>query len=316
MPRVLVTGGAGFIGSTLCRHLLSKSYEVTVLDNLTYAGTRKNIETIADDIQFHEGDIRDRELIASLYENADYVVNLAAESHVDRSIDDGSPFLRTNVEGAFTLFDELRNHDIKRFLQISTDEVYGSIEEGMFTEADQLDPSSPYSASKASADLFANAFRRTYHLPITIARCTNVYGPRQHPEKLIPKLILNALQKEPLPIYGDGTNVREWLFVDDAVRAIAAILFQSDAFVYNIGGGEERQNVEVARLILDHLGRSENLIEFVEDRKGHDFRYSLSYQRLQEDIGWEPSTEFENGLSKTIEWIKNREELWRHRSDG
>jgi dTDP-glucose 4,6-dehydratase len=299
---VLVTGGAGFIGSNLTIHLVNAGYDVTILDKLTYAGDRSNVDPVADQITFYEGDIRNRELVSSIYEDVNCVVNLAAESHVDRSIDSGDPFVESNVHGAFVLIDELRYNKIETFVQMSTDEVYGSIEEGTFDESDNLDPSSPYSASKGAADLFANAFRETYDLPITVARCTNLFGPRQHSEKLIPKMIQRAQDNEPLPVYGDGTNQREWLFVEDACEALHVLLEDSLSEVYNIGGGTEKQNIEVVSTIVDELDVSNDLIEFVEDRPGHDYRYALDYTKLRSELGWEPTVSFQEGLRRTIEW--------------
>ena len=299
---VLVTGGAGFIGSNLTIHLVNAGYDVTILDKLTYAGDRSNVDPVADQITFYEGDIRNRELVSSIYEDVNCVVNLAAESHVDRSIDSGDPFVESNVHGAFVLMDELRSNKIETFVQMSTDEVYGSIEEGTFDESDNLDPSSPYSASKGAADLFANAFRETYDLPITIARCTNLFGPRQHSEKLIPKMIQRAQDNEPLPVYGDGTNQREWLFVEDACEALHVLLEDGLSEVYNIGGGTEKQNIEVVSTIVDELDVSNDLIEFVEDRPGHDYRYALDYTKLRSELGWEPTVSFQEGLRRTIEW--------------
>jgi dTDP-glucose 4,6-dehydratase len=299
---VLITGGAGFIGSNLVIHLVNEGYDVIVVDKLTYAGNRGNLEPVDDQITFHEGDISDRELISTLYEDVNLVVNLAAESHVDRSIESGDPFVESNVHGAFVLMDELRSADIDSFVQMSTDEVYGSIADGQFDESDALDPSSPYSASKASADLFATAFRKTYDLPVTVARCTNLYGPRQHPEKLIPKMIQRARAGDSLPVYGDGTNKREWLYVEDACNALQAILEDSNPEVYNIGGGTEKQNIEVVSTIVEQVGASEQLIEFVDDRPGHDFRYALNYEKLRSELGWDSSVSFEEGLRQTIDW--------------
>lgn len=303
MPEsVLITGGAGFIGSNLTIQLVNEGYDVTVVDKLTYAGNRDNLEPVADQITFYEGDISDRKLISTLYKDVNLVVNLAAESHVDRSIESGDPFVESNVHGAFVLMDELRSADIDTFVQMSTDEVYGSIADGQFDESDALDPSSPYSASKASADLFARAFRTTYDLPVTVARCTNLFGPRQHPEKLIPKMIQRAGAGDSLPVYGDGTNKREWLYVEDACNALQALLEDGDSEIYNIGGGTEKQNIEVVSTIVEYVGASEQLIEFVDDRPGHDFRYALNYEKLRSELGWEPTVSFEEGLRRTIEW--------------
>ncbi|RJS97459.1 dTDP-glucose 4,6-dehydratase [Halococcus sp. IIIV-5B] len=306
---VLVTGGAGFIGSNATRAFIEHFSEVYVLDNLTYAGNRQNLDEIASDITFVKGKIQDRELLHDLYPKVDSVVNFAAETHVDRSISAGDPFVSTNVHGSYVAMDTLRDHDIERFIQISTDEVYGSTRSGTFSEGDKLDPSSPYSASKASADMFVHAFWETYGLPITVVRPTNVYGPRQHPEKLIPKFILRALNGEPLPVYGDGSNVRQWLYVEDFCEALLHILEDADSDVYNVSGTDEKTNLEVTHLITELVDAPEGLIEFVEDRKGHDYRYSLSDDKIQNELGFSASTDFEEGLQSTIEWYCQQEEF-------
>ncbi len=299
---VVVLGGAGFIGSNFVREALDSFDSVVVYDKLTYAGNRQNLEEVIDEIRFVEADIRERDVLKDEYEGADYVVNFAAESHVDRSISGGRQFVRSNVEGAFVAMDLLRDVDIKEFVQVSTDEVYGSIEEGSFVEGDKLDPSSPYSASKASADMFVNAMWETYGLPVSVVRPTNAYGPRQHPEKLIPKFTLNALRGEPLPVYGDGSNVRQWLHVKDLNRAVLEVLLEGDHDIYNIAGPDMRTNLEVTRGIIEHTGADEDLIEFVEDRKGHDQRYSIDGSKIEEDLNFEPTTNFDEGLESTVEW--------------
>jgi dTDP-glucose 4,6-dehydratase len=310
---VLVTGGAGFLGSNFVHNAVDRFDSVYVLDKLTYAGRKENLSGVESRVSFVEGDIRDRECLDELYPEVDYVVNFAAHSHVDRSIDDGLEFVRNNVEGAFVAMDALRDHDIETFVQISTDEVYGSTTEGTFSEEDRLDPSSPYSASKASADLFVNALQETYDLPIAVVRPTNAYGPRQNPEKLIPKFILRALNDDPLPLYGDGRNVRQWLYVDDLCDILCGVLERGDHTVYNAGGTERRTNLEVTRAILDALGKPEELIEFVEDRAGHDRRYAVDDDKLESTVGVSATTPFEEGIERTVEWYCERASQLRDR---
>lgn len=298
---ILVTGGAGFIGSNFV-HYLFEAYDapdVTVLDKLTYAGRRENLDRVMDRIRFEEGDIADADRARPLVADADVVVNFAAESHVDRSIESGDPFVHSNVQGAYTLMEAAREVGVERFLHISTDEVYGSIAEGKAEEGDPLDPSSPYSASKAAADMFANAFAVTYGLPVLIARPTNNYGPRQYPEKLIPKFMTNAVEGEDLPLYGDGSNVRDWLYVEDTCRAVDLLLREGAVGeTYNIGADNFRTNLEVTELLLDILGKPEELITFVEDRPGHDYRYAVDSEKIR-DLGWSPDTGFREGLEAT-----------------
>ncbi|MFC6722070.1 dTDP-glucose 4,6-dehydratase [Halobacteriaceae archaeon SHR40] len=302
---LLVTGGAGFIGSNFVHHLVDTTdHQVTTLDALTYAGDRSNLDgTLSNDRhEFVEGDIRDRELVTELAADADAIVNFAAESHVDRSINDTEPFVSTNVQGTQVLLDVSREVDIERFVQISTDEVYGEILDGTFAESDPPDPRNPYAATKASADLLAHSFYVTYDLPVVITRSSNNYGPRQHPEKLIPKFIKHAADGESLPLYGDGSNVREWTYVFDNCRAVERVLKEGDpGEIYNIGSGHELQNIEITRKILDEVGASEDLIEFVEDRPGHDQRYALDTEKI-EALGWEPEWSFEQGLEETVEY--------------
>jgi dTDP-glucose 4,6-dehydratase len=302
--KLLITGAAGFIGTNFIEFLYNKYEEpdITVIDKLTYAGDRSRLEDFRK-LNFIEGDISDREEIETLFDkhDFDYVVNFAAESHVDRSIDSGKPFMRSNVEGAYTLMDVAKDHDIEKFIQISTDEVYGSREEGKFNESDKLDPSSPYSASKASADMIANSFKVTHNLPVIIARPTNNFGPYQHKEKLIPKFISRARKGKKLPVYGDGTNIRDWLYVKDNCRAIDLLLRKGEpGETYNIGANQFKQNIEVTKKILDIAGANEDLIEFVEDRKGHDQRYAVDSSKIR-NLGWKPKVDFEEGLRKTIE---------------
>jgi dTDP-glucose 4,6-dehydratase len=304
--RVLVTGGAGFIGSNFVRHILGthEDDEVVTLDALTYAGSRANLDGVLEDPrhEFIEGDIRDFDLVADLVEDVDAVVNLAAESHVDRSIQGSGPFVTTNVGGTQTLLDAARDADIERFLQVSTDEVYGQILEGRFSEGDPLDPRNPYAATKAGADLLAGSFHTTHGLAVLITRTCNNFGPRQHPEKLVPKFITNAAAGECLPVYGDGSNVREWIYVEDNCRALDLVLREGNVGeVYNVGTDAEKTNLEVTEAILDGVEASEELIEFVEDRAGHDPRYAMETDKIEE-LGWEPTYSFDEGLQRTIEY--------------
>ena len=301
---VLVTGGAGFIGSNFVRHLLGDTGEsVITLDALTYAGSMANLDGVLNHPrhEFVEGDIRDQSLVTDLLGRANSVVNFAAESHVDRSIDSAESFVATNVQGTQILLDAARATDIDRFVQISTDEVYGEIHEGEFTETDPLDPRNPYAATKAGADLLALSYHTTYDLSVVVTRSSNNFGPRQHEEKLIPKLIDRAARGESLPIYGDGSNVREWTYVRDNCRAIEMVLDKgTSGEIYNVGSGHERTNLDVARAVLDAVGASEDLIEFVEDRPGHDQRYALDVSKMAA-LGWEPQWSFEDGLERTVE---------------
>jgi dTDP-glucose 4,6-dehydratase len=304
---VLVTGGAGFIGSNFVRLLLEDTEKsVLTLDALTYAGSRANLDGVFDHPrhEFVEGNIRDRSLVEDCLGRADSIVNFAAESHVDRSIDSAEPFVSTNVRGTQTLLDAARSADIDRFVQISTDEVYGEIDEGTFTETDPLDPRNPYAATKAGADLLALSYHTTYDLPVLVTRSSNNFGPRQHEEKLIPKLIDRAARGESLPIYGDGSNVREWTYVRDNCRAIRLVLDEGiPGEIYNVGSGHERTNLAVARAVLDSVGVSEDLIEFVADRPGHDQRYALDTSKMAA-LGWEPKWTFEAGLERTVEFYR------------
>jgi dTDP-glucose 4,6-dehydratase len=305
MMRLLVTGAAGFIGSNFVHHVLKHTDdEIISLDALTYAGSRENLDSVLNHPrhEFIEGDIRDRELVGRLIEDVDAIINFAAESHVDRSIESAKPFVSTNVQGTQTLLDASRDSDIDRFVQISTDEVYGEIESGIFHEEDRLQPRNPYAATKASADLLAESYHTTYDLPVVITRSSNNFGPRQHPEKLIPKFLKRASTGKSLPVYGDGSNIREWTYVVDNCRAVSTVL--RDGAVgetYNIGSGIELQNIDVARKILDVVDESEELIEFVEDRAGHDQRYALDTSKI-EHLGWEPTVSFEEGLMQTAEY--------------
>ncbi|MUV59844.1 dTDP-glucose 4,6-dehydratase [Halobacterium sp. CBA1126] len=305
--RVLVTGGAGFIGSNFVHHLVEDTEDsVVTLDALTYAGSKENLEGVLDHPrhEFVEGDIRNRELVDQLVADVDAVVNFAAESHVDRSIEGAEPFVSTNVQGTQTLLDAASNSDIERFVQVSTDEVYGEIEDGEFSEDDALNPRNPYAATKAGADLLARSYYTTHDVPVVITRSSNNFGPRQHPEKLIPKFLKKANEGKSLPVYGDGSNVREWIYVTDNCRAIDTVLRDGTVGeVYNIGSGIELENIEVTRKILDVVGASDNLIEFVDDRAGHDQRYALDTSKM-EILGWKPRISFEEGLERTAEYYR------------
>jgi dTDP-glucose 4,6-dehydratase len=311
--KVLVTGGAGFIGSAYVRRRLDADPggSVRVLDKLTYAGRRENLDGLPDDrVELAVGDISDRDAVAAAIEGCDAIVNVAAESHVDRSIHSPGEFIQTDVFGTFVLLEAARDAGI-RHVQVSTDEVYGSIESGSFTEESALDPSSPYSASKAGGDLIVGAFHHTYDADALVVRASNNYGPRQHPEKLIPLCILNALAGDSLPVYGDGMQVRNWLFVDDFAAAIDRVLEDGRAGeVYNAGGPDEQPNIQVVRRILELTGRDESLIEYVTDRPGHDRRYSLGSQKLHDELGWRAEVRFDEGLEQTVSWYRDNESWW------
>ncbi len=308
--RVLVTGGAGFIGSNLVRFLLANTDNVGVvnLDALTYAGNLENLADVAGDTRytFVHADIRDpRAVFAACRDHGvDAIAHLAAESHVDRSITGPAAFVETNVVGTLNLLEAARECRVGRFLHVSTDEVYGSLgATGFFTEETPLDPRSPYSASKAASDHLASAFGHTYGLPVVITRCSNNYGPYQFPEKMIPLMINNARQDKPLPVYGDGSNVRDWIFVEDHCRALWAVLTRGrPGGVYNIGGNSERTNLQVVQTILRRMGKPERLIKFVKDRPGHDFRYAIDAARIRTELGWSPSLNFDEGLARTMDW--------------
>lgn len=315
--RILITGGAGFIGSNFIRYMLKnhEGYRVLNLDLLTYAGNLDNLSDIKNNPRytFVHGDIADSDCVGEIISQGfDAIVNFAAESHVDRSIEDSGVFIRTNVEGTRVLLEAARKYGVKNFLQVSTDEVYGSLgPSGYFKENTPLDPSSPYSASKAAADLLAQAYHRTYGLPVNITRCSNNYGPYQFPEKLIPLIISNALENKPLPVYGDGLNVRDWLYVWDHCMALDLVLHQGvPGEVYNIGGNNEWTNIDIIRKILSELGRPESLITFVKDRPGHDRRYAIEASKIKNELCWQPTTDFAEGLRKTIDWYcRNRKWL-------
>jgi dTDP-glucose 4,6-dehydratase len=310
--RLLVAGGAGFIGSNYVRLRLEAHPEdtVTVYDKLTYAGRRENLEGLpADRVELVEADIADRDAVRAAVDGAGAVVNFAAESHVDRSIESPGEFIQTDVFGTYVLLEAARDAGI-RHLQISTDEVYGSIEDGSFSESSPLDPSSPYSASKAGGDLIVSAFQHTYGADALVCRASNNYGPFQHPEKLIPLCVLNALAGDPLPVYGDGMQVRNWLYVEDHCSAIDAVLERGAAGeVYNVGGPDELPNIDVVRKICELTGRDESLIEYVTDRPGHDRRYSLASDKV-EGLGWSAAVGFDEGLERTVAWYRDNESWW------
>ena len=313
---LLVTGGCGFIGCNFIRYML-KAYpkmSVTNFDKLTYAGNPENLRDFekSDQYSFIQGDICEPATVEKVFRqnHFDAIVHFAAESHVDRSIDGGSVFVNTNVLGTYTLLEAAKQYNLQKFIHISTDEVYGSTLEGSFTEKDVLKPSSPYSASKAGSDLLAISFYTTHRLPVIVTRCTNNYGPYQYPEKLIPFFTTNCIEGKKLPIYGTGENVRDWLYVIDHCRAIDFILRNGTVGeIYNIGGGEEKTNLEITTTILNALGKDESMIEYVEDRKGHDFRYSLDSSKLKQ-MGWEPRYSFEEAMSETIQWYVENEWWW------
>lgn len=319
--KVLVTGGAGFIGANFVFYMMDKhpDYHIVCLDALTYCGNLKTLEPVIDkeNFKFVKGDITDRELVFNLFqeENFDVVVNFAAESHVDRSIEDPGVFLKTNILGTQTLMDASREYGVKRFHQVGTDEVYGDLPldrpDLFFTEDMPLTASSPYSASKASADLLVMAYHRTYGLPVTISRCSNNYGPYQFPEKLIPLMIKNALADESLPVYGTGENVRDWLYVEDHCKAIDIIIHNGKiGEVYNIGGHNEKSNLDVVKTILKQIGKPESLITYVGDRKGHDLRYAIDPAKIHAELGWLPDTKFDDGIRQTIQWYLDNREWW------
>ena len=318
--RILVTGAAGFIGSNFVRRMLEGSYPaftdatVTVLDKLTYAGNLENLAPIAESprYQFVEGDICDAGLLAELMPGHDAVVHFAAESHVDRSITGAADFVLTNVLGTQQLLQAALNADVGRFVHVSTDEVYGSIDEGSWPEDHPLLPNSPYSASKASSDLIARSYHRTFGLDVRITRCSNNYGPYQFPEKVIPLFVTNLMDGQPVPLYGSGTNVRDWLHVDDHCNGIQLVLDRGRAGeIYNIGGGTELTNVELTERILAAMGAGEEMIKRVADRKGHDLRYSVDISKIHEELGYSPQVPFEQGLEETIDWYRTNESWWR-----
>ena len=325
--KIIVTGGAGFIGGNFVHHMVNKypDYEIVNLDLLTYAGNLETLKPVEDrpNYQFVRGDIADRKFGCELFEKErpDMIVNFAAESHVDRSITDPEAFVRTNVMGTTTLLDACREYGIQRYHQVSTDEVYGDLPldrpDLFFTEETPLHTSSPYSSSKAAADLFVLAYQRTYGLPVTISRCSNNYGPYHFPEKLIPLMISRALADGELPVYGDGANVRDWLHVSDHCGAIDLILHKGRVGeIYNVGGHNERTNLEVVKTILAALDKPESLIRFVKDRPGHDRRYAIDPTKIESELGWKPMYSFDTGIRQTIEWYLANESWWKHIISG
>ncbi len=315
--RILVTGGCGFIGSNFIRHILMKypDYMVINLDALTYAGNPENLSDVGRSgrYSFVKGRIEDHALVRELIRNVDSVVHFAAESHVDRSIIDAQPFLTTNIMGTHVMLSSARDASIKRFVHISTDEVYGSLgEDGKFTEESPLRPNSPYSASKAAGDLLVRAYRETYGIPAIVVRPSNNYGPYQFPEKFIPLMITNLLDDSAIPVYGRGMNVRDWLFVEDTCGAIDVTLHKGrDGEIYNIGGNAEKRNTDIARMVIDLMGKDESSITYVTDRPGHDFRYALDNSKIERELGWMPSVGIEEGLRRTIQWYRDNEWWWR-----
>ncbi len=318
---IIVTGGAGFIGSNFIFHIRSShpEYRVVCLDCLTYAGNLSTLKSVmgSSNFRFCRVDITDREAVNKVFEeeHPDIVVNFAAESHVDRSIENPGVFLNTNIIGTQVMMDACRKYGIKRYHQVSTDEVYGDLPldrpDLFFTETTPIHTSSPYSASKASADLLVLAYHRTYGLPVTISRCSNNYGPYHFPEKLIPLMIINALNDKPLPVYGEGINVRDWLYVEDHCKAIDLIIHKGrEGEVYNIGGHNEMRNIDIVKLICKALGKPESLITFVADRKGHDMRYAIDPEKIHNELGWLPETKFADGIEKTIKWYLDNKPWW------
>lgn len=320
--KLLVTGGAGFIGSNFVHYALKEhpDWEVTILDKLTYAGNLENLKDIEDNprYRFVKGDITDRELISNILQDGfDAIINFAAESHVDRSILDASPFIETNIKGTQILLEGARQYKVARFVQVSTDEVYGSTEKGKFTEKSPLAPNSPYSASKTAADLLCHAYWKSYQLPVMITRCSNNLGPFQFPEKLIPLAITNILENKPIPVYGDGLNVRDWIYVEDHCRALDTVLQKGKpGEVYNIAANQEKTNLELIHRLLDIMGKSRELITFVADRPGHDRRYALDITKISRELGWKPVYSFEKALSTTVDWYINNEVWWRKIKSG
>ena len=324
---IIVTGGAGFIGSNFVFHMLQvhPDYRIVCLDKLTYAGNLSTLEPVLqqDNFRFVKADICDRQAVDKLFqeEKPDIVVNFAAESHVDRSIENPGIFLETNIMGTAVLMDACRKYGIQRYHQVSTDEVYGDLSldrpDLFFTDKTPLHTSSPYSSSKASADLLVMAYYRTYGLPVTISRCSNNYGPYHFPEKLIPLMIANALADKPLPVYGNGENVRDWLYVEDHCRAIDLIIHAGKVGeVYNVGGHNEKRNIDIVRIICQELGKPESLIVHVEDRKGHDRRYAIDPAKIHRELGWLPETKFEDGIKKTIKWYLEHKKWWQDIING
>ncbi|MEW2212762.1 dTDP-glucose 4,6-dehydratase [Streptomyces globisporus] len=321
--RILVTGGAGFIGSHYVRSLLDGAYgvaddlRITVVDALTYAGNRENLPAAHPRLDFVRGDICDGPLLRELLPGHDAVVHFAAESHVDRSVAGGAAFVRTNVLGTQTVLEAALHSGVERVLHVSTDEVYGSLAAGSWTEEEPLLPNSPYAASKAGSDLIARSYWRTHGLDVSVTRCSNNYGPHQHPEKLIPRFVTNLLEGMPVPVYGDGRNRREWLHVDDHCRALHLVLTRGGAGgIYNIGSGNELDNLSLTRRILELCGADDSMIRYVEDRKGHDLRYALDDRKIREELGYAPRIGFDAGLASTVDWYRSHPNRWKSAMDG
>lgn len=310
MSRILVTGGAGFIGCNFVHFLVNEGHDVAVLDKLTYAGNMKSLDDVKNKINFMKGDITVKSDAEKSMKGCSIVVNFAAETHVDRSIEDPEPFIKTNVAGTHTLLEAARINGVEKFIHISTDEVYGSSASGFFKESDALNPRNPYSATKAAAEHLVLSYANTYGINAAVTRSSNNYGPYQNPEKLIPKMITNALKNKPLPVYGKGSNVRDWLFVEDNCSAILKVIQRGKSGeVYNIGGGNEKRNIDVVKTILKILRKPETLIQFVPDRPGHDFRYALDITKIKK-LEWKPRHRFDEGIRKTIEWYINNKWFW------
>ncbi|PNQ78284.1 dTDP-glucose 4,6-dehydratase [Paenibacillus sp. F4] len=321
--KLLVTGGAGFIGSNFVLYMLKQhpDYEIVNIDALTYAGNLENLKSIENNSKhsFIKADITDAQAIDQLMQQGiDVVVNFAAESHVDRSILEPEVFVKTNILGTQVLLDAAKKYNVTKFVQVSTDEVYGSLgETGLFTEETPLQPNSPYSASKAGGDLLVRAYHETFGLPVNITRCSNNYGPYQFPEKLIPLMISRALSDQQLPVYGDGLNIRDWLYVEDHCSAIDLVIHQGKlGEVYNIGGNNERTNVHIVKTVLEELGKPESLISYVQDRPGHDRRYGIDPTKTMNELGWKPKHSFETGIKETIRWYLDNEEWWTRIQSG
>ncbi len=323
MKNIMVAGGAGFIGSAFVRRMIARhpDYRLVVFDKLTYAGNLENLAPVADSPRyaFAQGDIADRDAVERVVQQyaVDTIVNFAAESHVDRSILDPDAFIRTDVVGVYVLLDVARAHGVTRIHQVSTDEVYGSIAEGEFHEGDPLEPNSPYAASKAGGELMLRSYQVTYGLHTTVTRGSNTFGPYQYPEKIAPFFITEALDDRPLPLYGDGMQVRDWLYVEDHCEAIETVLLHgAPGEIYNVGGACEKHNIEITRFILDALGKPESLIRYVPDRPGHDRRYALSNDKIRRELGWEPRHRFEDAMTATIRWYKEHQAWWRKLKTG